>query len=93
LLDKSFWFDLFKSKKEKINILNEAIKSNDGNAILSVVLFIKRTLTRVNFYDIILTNQIALNHYSFYLEQMNDLDEIFELNRYFRNIIFFFQVI
>ena len=84
MLDKPFWFDLYKSKKDKINILNEAIKSNDGNAILSVVLFIKRTLTSENFYDIILTNQIALNHYSFYLEQMNDLNQIFELNKYLK---------
>ncbi len=83
-MDKPFWFDLYKSKKDKINILNEAIKSNDGNAILSVVLFIKRTLTSENFYDIILTNQIALNHYSFYLEEMNDLNQIFELNKYFK---------
>ncbi len=81
LLDKPFWFDLYKSKKDKINILNEAIKSNDGNAILSTVLFIKRTLTPANFYDIVLTNQIALNHYSFYLEQMSDADQIFELNK------------
>ena len=34
--DKAYWFDLYKSKRDKINLLNESIKSYDGNAILAV---------------------------------------------------------
>ncbi|RNA18913.1 hypothetical protein BpHYR1_018888 [Brachionus plicatilis] len=37
LLNKPFWFDLYKNKRDKINLLNEAIKSSDGNAILAQI--------------------------------------------------------
>ena len=71
----------FKSRKDKIELLNESIKSHDGNAILIIVLFLKTTLSRNEFYDIINENQnqIALNHFKLYLNQINDSYELFEL--------------
>ena len=33
---KPYWFDLYKTKKEKLKLLNEAISTHDGNTILAV---------------------------------------------------------
>ncbi|CAF0707334.1 unnamed protein product [Brachionus calyciflorus] len=85
LLDKPFWFDLYRNKRDKINLLNEAIVSSDGNAILAAVLYIRRTLNQEIFFEIIVNNQIALNQYTFYLKQMNDVDELAALEKYRKN--------
>ena len=77
---------MYKTKKDKISLLNEAVKSNDGNAILAVVLFIKRTLNPELFYNIIISSQIALNQYAFYLEQLNDTKELALLHKCQKNI-------
>lgn len=86
LLDKTYWLDLYKSKRDKIRLLKEAIESNDGNAILAVALFIKRTLTRDSFHGILINNPVALNQYIFYLEQMNDAKELELFYKYHGNL-------
>ena len=34
---KPYWFDLYKNKTQKQKLLDEAIRSSDGNAILAVI--------------------------------------------------------
>lgn len=86
ILDKPFTLDLYKKKSDKIRLLKEAINSNDGNAILAVVLFIKRTLTRDLFHGILINNPIGLNQYIFYLEQINNRDELAAFYKYHGNV-------
>ena len=82
LLDKTHWFDLYKQKKDKLALLNEAVRSQDGNAILAVVLFLRRTLLPGVFYEILLDNAQAFSHYASYLEQLSDSNGLAELYGY-----------
>lgn len=86
LLNKSYRLDLYKGKRDKIKLLQEAIDSNDGNAILIVALFIKQTLTSDSFHGILINNPVALNQYIFHLEQMNDQKELSAFHKYHGNL-------
>lgn len=77
---------MYKSKHDKVKLLKEAIDSQDGNAILAVALFIKRTLNKDSFHGILINNPIALNQYIFYLEEMNDQKELYAFYKYHGNL-------
>jgi len=81
ITDKPYWFDLYKAKSQKLRLLDEAIHSHDGNAIIAVTLFAKRTLITDIFLIELLSRPVALTHYLAHLEQMKSFDEIIEIYR------------
>lgn len=87
LQDRPYWFDLYKNKKDKINLLAETVKSNDGNAILAAILFLKRTLIQDIFFEALVNNQTAYNQYVFYLRQINDQKQLYDLEEYQKNTV------
>ena len=73
---------MYKNKTQKQRLLDEAIVSGDGNSILAVVLFLRRTLFKEHFLNLISTKQEAFNHYIYYLEQIKDLSELNDIYRF-----------
>uniref|UniRef100_A0A336MZU5 CSON001546 protein n=1 Tax=Culicoides sonorensis TaxID=179676 RepID=A0A336MZU5_CULSO len=69
----------YKSIKDKENLLDEAILSRNGDAILHVVLFLSRTLKKKLFYVILQMRPIALNYYVNYLKLRMQINECMEL--------------
>ncbi|KHN76831.1 Spermatogenesis-defective protein 39 [Toxocara canis] len=68
--------DLYRSKKEKLELLDEALDSFDGNVITAVLLFLRRSLSESIFREILLRKSIAADHYVAYLKEVEDFDQL-----------------
>jgi len=58
-----YTLDAYKSLQEKERLLEKAILSKDGNAIITVVIFLERTLSAHIFHQQMKKNPIAMNHF------------------------------
>lgn len=79
LFGKTCFLDAYKSLDEKEHLLDEAISSGNGDAILQVILFIVKTLKRRHVNRIFQTRPIAVNHYVNYLALRLQLTECTDL--------------
>ncbi|KHJ86509.1 hypothetical protein OESDEN_13736, partial [Oesophagostomum dentatum] len=66
----------YRSKEEKVQLLDAAIDIVDGNVILAVVLFLKNTLMDSIFRDLLLRKPQAAEEYIAYLKITRDYDEL-----------------
>ncbi|EYC36258.1 hypothetical protein Y032_0914g3028 [Ancylostoma ceylanicum] len=66
----------YRSKEEKVQLLDAAIDIVDGNVILAVVLFLKSSLMDSLFRDILLRKPQAAEEYIAYLKITRDYDEL-----------------
>uniref|UniRef100_A0A0R3S7C9 Vps16_C domain-containing protein n=1 Tax=Elaeophora elaphi TaxID=1147741 RepID=A0A0R3S7C9_9BILA len=66
--------DLYRSKKEKLDLLEAALESCDGNVITAVVLALERSLESSIFLDILKRKSVAAHHYVAYLKDTKDFD-------------------
>ncbi|XP_031572188.1 spermatogenesis-defective protein 39 homolog isoform X2 [Actinia tenebrosa] len=73
--------ELHKSLKDKVNLLDCAIKMHDGNAIIAVILFLKKTVKKEIFCNQLIRQPKALHHYCKFLRQNSDLEELVQLYR------------
>ncbi|XP_058822467.1 vacuolar protein sorting-associated protein 16B [Topomyia yanbarensis] len=67
ILGKPCSLEMFRSLHEKEELLDEAIASGNGNAIMKVVLFLERTLKKKLFYRLLQTRPEAVSHYVNYM--------------------------
>lgn len=67
ILGKPCSLEMFRSMAEKEQLLDEAIESGSGNAILKVTLFLDQTLKKKLFYTLLQTRPEAVYHYVNYL--------------------------
>ncbi|CAD6993375.1 unnamed protein product [Ceratitis capitata] len=82
LIGKCAPLEVFKSLHEKEQLLNAVLKCGGGDAVIGVLLFLKKTLNRTNFLKILEQKPQALQHYiSFLQEQQNP--EVIEVLQYF----------
>ena len=79
----------FTSRKEKFDLLDQAIARHDGNAITRIIIWLKDTLKRdPNLMKDLMSpdRAVGMNHYICYLKEMKEYDELSELlislNRY-----------
>lgn len=63
-------FSIFKTRREKLMLLDCAISSLDGNVITAVTIFISKTLKLSLFADELKSRPIALDHYLNYLNTL-----------------------
>lgn len=67
LLKKPYSLECFRALHEKESLLVEAIHCGDGDAILTVVLFLQRTLKKKHFNAIMQSYPDAVKHFINYL--------------------------
>lgn len=79
LLGKKCSLESYKSLSDKIELLDEAIRSGNGDAILGVVLFLVKTLNRKQLNRILLARNDACNHYINYLIVRLEISEAADL--------------
>lgn len=79
VLGLNYTLEPHKGRKEKIELLEEAVKSHDGNAIITVVLFLRSTLKKSIFQKEILAFCDATNMYLSYLEDVREFDELINM--------------
>ncbi|XP_032231501.2 spermatogenesis-defective protein 39 homolog [Nematostella vectensis] len=73
--------ELYKSLKEKVELLDVAVKMHDGNAIIAVILFLKKTVKSSIFLNEVSKRPKAVAHLSKYLKDHYDFDELARLYR------------
>ncbi|EDW16768.1 vacuolar protein sorting-associated protein 16B [Drosophila mojavensis] len=77
--------EMFKSLVEKRQLL-DAVLANGGDAIIGVLLFLKRTLNATQFHGILQQRPKALEHYLSYLRQCGDVSNYIDtLQRFGRH--------
>ncbi|XP_053669902.1 vacuolar protein sorting-associated protein 16B [Anopheles nili] len=79
ILGKPCSLEMFRSLAEKEQLLDEAIASGCGNAILKVILFLDRTLKKKLFYTLLQTRTEAVYHYINYLSLRLKVSECTDL--------------
>ncbi|CAI4222536.1 unnamed protein product [Auanema sp. JU1783] len=68
--------EFYRSKNDKVQLLDAAIDMVDGNVIQTVVLFLQQTLSDSIFRDILLRKPEAAEEYILYLKKVRDYDEL-----------------
>ncbi|EFO16596.2 hypothetical protein LOAG_11909 [Loa loa] len=76
LRNDSVSLDLYRSKKEKLDLLDAALESCDGNVIIAVVLALERSLETSIFLDILKQKPVAACHYVAYLKDTKNFDQL-----------------
>lgn len=71
----------YKSKRDKLALLDCAICCCDGNVITAVTIFLAKTLKQSIFIDEIRKRPMAVNHYLNYLEVTDRQREALEFSR------------
>lgn len=79
LLGKPCSLSIYKSLKDKQELLDSAISSGNGDAILQVSLFLKATLKPVLFNQLLRSRPAAVDHYIEYLNTTMKVGEASEL--------------
>lgn len=74
-------FSPYKSKREKLLLLDCAICCSDGNTITAVTIFISKSLKQSLFISELKKRPIAVDHYMNYLEMTNRSREALELSK------------
>ena len=80
-LSKGFDINLsqFKGKNEKLELLDEAIDSHNGNAITIAVLHLNRTIKASIFNQELKKRSLAADHYIFYLKENQRTNELIDV--------------
>ncbi|CAG9794717.1 unnamed protein product [Diatraea saccharalis] len=79
VLGRNCSLHLHRSLKSKTELLDGAIAIGDGNAILTVVLFLIQTLNKKLVYELLSSRTIALNHYISFLQNEGKITELTDL--------------
>ena len=78
-LGKNFSLEFYKSFQDKVDLIDEAIALYDGDAILVVTLFLRKTLNPNKLLEILSTRPVVVKHLSNYLETRNKLGDLSDL--------------
>lgn len=85
LLGKSCSLSWYKSIEEKKVLLDEAVKTKDGNCIMAVVLFIRKTVDQSILLNMLERDKMAACQYANFLMKMKDWKELKTLYRRLNN--------
>lgn len=80
-------FSSYKSKRDKLLLLDCAICCSDGNAITAATIFMSKTLKSSIFIEELRKRPIAVDHYINYLEMTGRSRELTEFNKQISNPI------
>lgn len=67
IMKKPYSLECYRSYRDKTDLLEEAVHSGDGDAVLAVVLFLVNTLQRKFVVKLLDAYPVALNHLVNYL--------------------------
>lgn len=79
LTGRSCSLAIYKSLREKEDLLDSAVASGDGNTILQVIVFLKSTLKPSLFNRVLKAHSVAINHYVNYLIETQALSDAMDV--------------
>ncbi|XP_069805453.1 spermatogenesis-defective protein 39 homolog isoform X2 [Dendropsophus ebraccatus] len=72
----------FRSLRDKLHLLDEAVRLRDGNVITAVLIFLKRTLRSDILFRELKIRQVALRHFIHFLKETSEQQQLMELLRF-----------
>uniref|UniRef100_A0A4W3K7A3 Spermatogenesis-defective protein 39 homolog n=1 Tax=Callorhinchus milii TaxID=7868 RepID=A0A4W3K7A3_CALMI len=78
---KPYSLEKFRSLKDKLQLVDEAVRTHDGNVITAVLIFLNKTLSKEVLFPELGLRQGALNHFICYLKEMGREKVLMELLR------------
>ncbi|XP_028398728.1 spermatogenesis-defective protein 39 homolog [Dendronephthya gigantea] len=81
MLNQPCVLELYKSLDKKLSLLDEAIKLGDGDALITVILFIKKTVKYNLFVREISKRPVAIRHVISFMKAHYDYEELIKLLR------------
>nr|XP_042714489.1 spermatogenesis-defective protein 39 homolog isoform X3 [Chrysemys picta bellii] len=72
----------FRSLREKLMLLDEAVAVHDGNVITAILIFLKRTLKREILFQELEVRQVALRHLIHFLKETGEQKLLLDLLRF-----------
>ncbi|XP_074812106.1 spermatogenesis-defective protein 39 homolog isoform X2 [Natator depressus] len=72
----------FRSLREKLVLLDEAVAVHDGNVITAILIFLKRTLKREILFQELEVRQVALRHLIHFLKETGEQTLLLDLLRF-----------
>ncbi|VVC41482.1 Hypothetical protein CINCED_3A015816 [Cinara cedri] len=76
VMSYKYTLEPYRSLEEKKMLLKESLDTEDGNAILTVIIFLTSTLKKNIFQRILRDNPVAASHYVQYLYSNQYIDEL-----------------
>ncbi|XP_018583286.1 spermatogenesis-defective protein 39 homolog [Scleropages formosus] len=71
--------ETFRSLKDKMQLLDQAVCANDGNVITAVLIYLKKSLSKEVLSRELMSRDVALRHYIHYLKEMGEQKLLVEL--------------
>ncbi|KAI0230769.1 ADF-H domain-containing protein [Lamellibrachia satsuma] len=71
--------EIYKSKEDKLVLLDEAIKLHDGNAIIAVVLYLQTSIKTSTFNMQLMLRPIAIEHYINFLRLHDEITKLLDI--------------
>ncbi|KAH8028193.1 hypothetical protein HPB51_014148 [Rhipicephalus microplus] len=79
VIGQPYFLGQHRSKEDKIALLNEAVRIQDGNAIIAVLLFLKETLKQSLFNQELMQRPRAVSHYLSHLRAVQDNSQLMDV--------------
>ncbi|KAL1434985.1 hypothetical protein MTO96_001541 [Rhipicephalus appendiculatus] len=79
VIGQPYFLGQHRSKEDKIALLNEAVRIQDGNAIIAVLLFLKQTLKQSLFNQELMQRPRAVSHYLSHLRAVQDNSQLMDV--------------
>ncbi|KAJ8399199.1 hypothetical protein AAFF_G00415780 [Aldrovandia affinis] len=76
---KAYSLETFRSLKDKLLLLDEAVCALDGNVITAVLIYLKRSLSKEVLSRELMSREIALRHYIHYLKEVGEQKLLLDL--------------
>ncbi|MGH0147773.1 UNVERIFIED_CONTAM: hypothetical protein FKN15_051203 [Acipenser sinensis] len=76
---KPYSLESFRSLKDKLLLLDEAVQIHDGNVITAVLIFLKKSLSKEILFRELVSRQIALQHFIHFLKEAGEQKLLLEL--------------
>lgn len=79
IMGEDFSLESYRSKEDKLELLDEALNLHDGNAIITAVLFLRNSTESHIFNHELLLRPVAVEHYISFLRQSRLYDDLVRL--------------
>ncbi|KAK2158093.1 hypothetical protein LSH36_177g02001 [Paralvinella palmiformis] len=79
IFGQPYTLEPYKSKEQKLQLIDEAIKCHDGDTIIMVVLFLRDTVRPSIFNLELIQRPLAIAHYVSYLKQAGDTAKLMDV--------------
>ncbi|XP_077537297.1 spermatogenesis-defective protein 39 homolog isoform X2 [Haemaphysalis longicornis] len=79
VIGQPYFLGQHRSREDKIALLNEAVRVQDGNAIIAVLLFLKQTLKPSLFNQELMQRPRAVSHYLSHLRAVQDNSQLMDV--------------